>query len=366
MMHRIISVILLTFVAVSGAAGSSGTAGAGPKPDITLFGALGSAPGGASLYFSTREEFVPNGSIRILVKQGDGWQLAARVAEDEHLRTREIYLSTGKSTGDLVIRLEPEAPGASHLDSVTVDGCAPRGLDARLARKLSAADNDVVPFSDIAGVELRFAAGRKAKLAISARVEPAVLGTLPAAYPAANVHREVAAFSSFYTYRIGSRPWSPVVDGSLSTEQLNAPLFRESLPLGSGHPESPTYGWIGDDGRYLYAALDTTADNTLDPGKDYARLHLKTAAGIRTFEVTTNLVTWGRSGFEYTDRVGWEHKVYEMAIPLDEIGAVAGSELELAFTVYGTLGTQIYWSTDPNGVDPDSGASGDTFTFTVK
>jgi hypothetical protein len=245
-------------------------------------------------------------------------------------------------------------------------GAAPSGLGERFARKLSGVDNDVVDLAEIEGVDLSFAADSSTRLAVTARIEPAVLGTEPAAYPAANVYRPVAEFRSFYRYRVGSLPWQPRIDGSLEGESLGMPLFAENLTLGSGHPESPTWAWVGDDGSTLYALLDVTSDNTLDGGADYARLHVKTPGGLRTFGVTTADTRWGRAGFEYTDRVGWEHKVYEIAVPLAEIGVVTGTELEIAFTMYGTVSTQLNFSTDVNGVDPDSAPSGSTFTFTVK
>jgi hypothetical protein len=336
------------------------------KPDLALFSVGTGDSGAAQLSFSTREEFKPNGFIRIMVLQDGTWQEAGRVQEDEHLRGRTVDLSSWRSSGDLVVRLEPVVPGASHLDTVTVDGKTPKGLDERLSRKLLSADNDIVDFAEIAGRDLVFAPGRQARLSITARAEPAVIGTDPAAYPAANVYRPVSAFQSFYRYRLGSRSWTPSIDGSLRNETLGKPLFSVNQPIGSGHPESPTWAWVGDDGTNLYALIDFTADNTLDGGKDYARMHVRTADGIRTFGVTAESERWGKAGFEYTDRVGWEHKVYEIAVPLSELGAVTGSDLDLAFTLYGTAATSISFATDPNGVDPDFAPSGSTFTFTVK
>jgi len=324
------------------------------------------ADAGASLSFSTREEFHPNGYLRILVLKGGSWQEAAQLAMDEHLRTRTVDLSSWLSGSGLALRLEPIGPGASHLDAVNVGGVSALGVDERLGRKLSAADNDVVDFAEVAGLDLAFAPGRGSRVSITARMEPAVIGTDPAAYPVDNLYRPASAFRSFYRYRVGSRPWTLRIDGSLESESLGTPLFRENLPLGSGHPESPTWAWVGDDGRNLYALVDFTADNTLDGGKDYARLHVKTADGVRTFGVTADDSRWGRAGFEYTDRVGWEHKVYEIAVPLSEIGGIAGADVDLAFTLYGTASViAIDFDTDLNGVDPDSGPSKTTFTFTV-
>jgi hypothetical protein len=57
--------------------------------------------------------------------------------------------------------------------------------------------------------------------------------------------------------------------------------------------------------------------------------------------------------------------VYEMAIPFAEIGAAPGGKVALAFAVYGTANIQIAFAGDPDGVDPDAGPSGTTFTFIV-
>jgi len=78
---------------------------------------------------------------------------------------------------------------------------------------------------------------------------------------------------------------------------------------------------------------------------------------------------WGKPGFTYTERIGWQHKVYEFAIPLNEIGMnmESGHPLELAFAAYGTCGPDLesVAPADLNGVSPDSGDSGTTFVFSV-
>jgi hypothetical protein len=364
-LRRVFLVPALVLAAAAAWAAQSGAAPTGAGAGTVDAGAA--ASGGASLSYSTREAFEPNGFIRILVRKDGAWLEAARVAADEHLRSRVVDLSSWLSSPELVVRLEPSGPGASHLDEVLVEGGAPRGLDDRLARKLSGADNDVVDLAEVAGKDLAFPAGLRARLALTARIEPGSLGTEPVAFPGANTYRPAAAFVSFYRYRPGSNRLAPVIDGSLREERLGSPFFRETFPSGTGHPDSPTWAWVGDDGRTLYALLDVTADNTLDAGKDYARLHLRTPGGVRTYEVSSRDGPWGRSGFEYTDRVGWEHKVYEIAVPLAELAVGRAGDLDLAFTVYGTFGPPtIGWDADSNGVDPDSGASGTTFTFTVK
>jgi len=328
--------------------------------DPRLFGAH-AGRGKPALFFSVREEFVPNGSVRVLAARGSTWRVVAEVAADEHLRSREIDIPAGFGHR---LKLEVVPTGAvAHLDTVLVSGRPPRGLDGRLARKLAAADNDIVPLSELTNTPLAF--GRGSRLTIAARIEPAVPSVEPVVYPTTNTYKPVTPASEFYRYQVGSTAMALRADGSLKGEGLGEPLFHESFVIGSGHPRSATYGWVGDDGRFLYVALDFTADNTSDPGKDYGALLVRTANGVRELRVTSADTRWGQGGFEYTPRVGWEHKVYEFAVPLEELGLRPGDEASLAFALYGTASAYVWFSVDPDGVDPNPGTAGMDFTFYV-
>lgn len=52
-------------------------------------------------------------------------------------------------------------------------------------------------------------------------------------------------------------------------------------------------------------------------------------------------IMWGKPSFIYTDKVAYQHKVYEFSIPLSELGVSSGDEdkdLLIAFSAYGTAG----------------------------
>ncbi|MGQ9696132.1 MAG: CFI-box-CTERM domain-containing protein [Thermodesulfobacteriota bacterium] len=66
---------------------------------------------------------------------------------------------------------------------------------------------------------------------------------------------------------------------------------------------------------------------------------MKTPSGIKEFKVSTNETKWGKPYFTYTDKVPYQHKVYEFALPLKEIGmgsAEKKNNILLAFSAYGT------------------------------
>jgi hypothetical protein len=357
-------IFVVSMLAVSASADVSTRADT--RPDPRLFGAYVRTSSRPALYYSTREEFKPHGRVLVQVQTPSGWAPAGEIQEDQFLRAQSIDLSRWARSGEVTVQLLVEAPGAAHVDSLLVDGNLPLGLDARLTRKLGKTDNDIVPYSEVAGRPLTFKGGAESTLTIVGRIEAAVIGTEPIVFPLSNVYKKADEYSDFYNYTIGSHRWSPIIDGSLNGERLGDPLFKGVFPLGSGHPESPIYGWIGDDGKYFYATMDVTGDNTEDGTKDYAKVFAKTPNGIREFKITTAEKKWGKAGFEYTDKVGWEHKVYEFAIPLSEMAPAGHDKLELAFAAYGTLSIiDLTLAPDPNGVDPDAGSSGTTFTFTV-
>jgi len=41
---------------------------------------------------------------------------------------------------------------------------------------------------------------------------------------------------------------------------------------------------------------------------------------LREFKVSVPETQWGNATFTYTDKVSYQHKVYDLAIPLKEIG----------------------------------------------
>ena len=324
------------------------------------------------LNFSVKETFTPNGNFEVAIYQAGQWRPVGELPADKHLRSQELELSQWPDSGSVRLRVRHNGKTAAHIDSLLLAGNAPtRASDDALA-KVAARDNDVVDASGMT-LEVEFKPSsvpqpKPVVLELTARIEPENLDETPFHYPVDNMYKSMSSESSFYTYMPGSNQRKLTLDGDLQRENLKKPFFAEYYPVGSGHPQGTTYGWVYDDGHNLLVAIDVTADNTRDGGKDYAKVYVNAASGLKVFKVTVEETQWGKPGFTYTDRVGWQHKVYELAIPFEELGEFVGNGrgLQLAFAVYGTVGPQIdFATTDPNGVDPDNGPAGTTFNFIV-
>jgi hypothetical protein len=325
----------------------------------------------ARLDVSIKEKFSPNGSFVVFIFRKGRWERAGELYADRHYRNMKLdmkRLARGKITR---LRLEQNGGGAAHIDSLFLAGSPPVKAPDDLMFKISRTDYDVIDASN-KSYEFEFDTGsspwkKPPALELYARIEPEEIKEIPFQYPLDNMFKTMSETSAYYSYRAGENPGKLTLDGELSEENLGTPFFSEYYPVGSGHPQGATYGWVCDDGNYLYVALDVTGDNTSDGGKDYTKVYVNTPSGIRVFKVTARETRWGRPGFSYTDRVIWQHKVYEYAIPFEELGASArsGEPLLLAFAAYGTLAPTEINKVNATGVDPDTGPSGTTFTFTV-
>ncbi|HHV71592.1 MAG TPA: hypothetical protein GXX38_03135 [Clostridia bacterium] len=204
--------------------------------------------------------------------------------------------------------------------------------------KLSRQDFDVLNL-DEKGLELDFPAGSTV-LTLVARIEAKVISKIPFQFPLENCYKTIGMDSAFYTYQLNSQPGKINVDGKIDEVKEITPFFAEYVYPGSGHPEGYIYNWVMNDEENLYVVFDVTPDNTMDGDKDYAKVYVKTAAGVKEFKVSVPETKWGQAAFIYTDKVGYQHKVYEFAIPLTEIGANQG-EIDLAFAAYGTMAPGI-------------------------
>ncbi len=290
----------------------------------------------------------PNGVFRVQVWREGHWVAAGDSAHSQFPAEGTVRLE-GLPPGEPVrIRIRTQGPGAAHLDAVLLDGQPPSAAQGAPLRKLVKADQDIAN-AEHRTIELTFPppAHDAAALTLLGRIEPKVLSKEPAKFPARNTWRPMTPQSEFYTYRLGSSPGRLTVDGRLGGERLGQPFFAEMVPSGSGHPNSTTYGWVRDDGKTLYVAIDLTPDNTADGNEDYTQVLALVAGRVKEFKVTEAERRWGRSGFTYTDKVAWQHRTYEFAIPLAELdaaGAPAGTPLRLAFAAYGTYsaGSLIY------------------------
>ena len=126
---------------------------------------------------------------------------------------------------------------------------------------------------------------------------------------------------------------SITVDGLL--EEPTRPDFSAFWMPSSPHPDGYTFGWLHSDGEYLYAAVAVTVDNTPDE-EDWGAIYVMVNGELEEFRVSGNATKWGAPGFQYTSSVPYEHRIYEFAIPLSEINASIGDELQYGFGSYGT------------------------------
>jgi len=292
---------------------------------------------------------VPEGSFSVSIWRGDdaghgAWQAVGQLGADKYNRTQLLVLRD-LPAGALRVRVEKSGGGGAHLDALLLNGAPPRAVSGAPLAKLARADEDISD-ADVGPIEAEFnaAAGpsrQSAILTLAGRIEPEVLSREPVKFPVRNGRQEITPQSAFFDYTLGSRPGALSPDGELRGERLGEPLFYGWSPNGSGHPNSMIYGWAQDDGETLFVALDFTGDNTYDGGVDYAKVYVNLPDGVREFKLTVPDQRWGRPGFTYTDRVDWEHKVYEFAIPLRELGLdpaqAQGKLLPLAFALYGTF-----------------------------
>ena len=131
----------------------------------------------------------------------------------------------------------------------------------------------------------------------------------PFQFPMVNLFRPIDERAMFYSYKLTGA-------SRRGTDLYEKLLFKEYCRAGSGHPNGFTYGWVGDDAENLYVRLEFTPDNTLGGERDYAAVHVKTESGIKTYKVSALKRKLGNSEFTYTDKVDYQHKVYQFKIPL--------------------------------------------------
>ncbi|MFC1969795.1 hypothetical protein ACFLVV_01080 [Chloroflexota bacterium] len=142
-----------------------------------------------------------------------------------------------------------------------------------------------------------------------------------------------------------------VNDGGITAdgmmEESTEPAFSAFWKPSSPHPDGYTYGWLHCDEDYLYAAIEVTADNTPDE-EDWGALYVMVDGELKEFRVSCDEAKWGANGFQYTSSVSYEHRIYEFEIPLSEINAIIGDEIQYGFGCYGTVvGVQVLIQTVP-------------------
>jgi uncharacterized repeat protein (TIGR02543 family) len=299
----------------------------------------------------------PNGDFVISVERGGRWQEAGRLANDRFLREQTLDLAPWlQGERRARVRIRQTGGGAAHLDAVSLGGVAPLSAKGGELDKIGRCDNDLATATDRT-VELAFAvpAGSVPLLAVTGRIENKIISREPFQFPQQNTFRTISPSSSFYSYSLGSaapprrrfggREWLAEVGG-------RRPFFSALSQTGSGHPTGTTFGWVSNDERNLYVTIDFTPDNTYDNDKDYAKVYARGNGQVREFKVSVPERRWGKAHFTYTDKVAYQHKVYDFVIPLAGLPRNAEGGLDLSFAAYGTASPMenvtINLAYDPN------------------
>ena len=286
------------------------------------------------------DKLVPTGEYSIYVLKAGNWQKAGELGFDKFFREKEIDLGKYSSANEPIrLRIAQKGGGAAHIDSVFLNGNPPikvNDIDNGL-NKLSKKDFDVIDAFEKT-IEMTFPAGSKNSiLKMTARVEDTTISKTPFQFPYENIYKTIDEKSRFYTYKINNK--------TQSISFNEKPFFKVLSPTGSGHPSGFTYGWVWNDESNLYIKIDFTPDNTMDGNKDYAKVYIKTDNGIKEFRISEFDRKWGEVDFTYTDKVAYQHKLYNFRIPLEKAGINQmkdSSPLQLAFAAYGTASPGNY------------------------
>ena len=284
----------------------------------------------------------PAGEYVVYVFKGGEWKEAGVLSFNKFFHAETIDLSKFiAGHGNVKIRLVEKGGGAAHIDAVLLGDSAPvdvKGLHDILAlKKLGKKDFDVVDAFK-KSIEVTFLGGQSKVMSLTARVEGTRLSEVPFQFPLSNLYKKMTDSSEFYRYSLMTGQ-APGKDDRV--DMSRKPFFKAYSVTGTGHPSGYTYGWVQNDDKNLYVTIDFTPDDTMDGAKDYSKVYVKTREGLKDFKVSVPETKWGSPEFTYTDKVAYQHKVYDFKIPLKELGlkdAKKKDELQLAFAAYGTAG----------------------------
>ena len=287
-------------------------------------------------------EIGKNGTFSVQVWRDGEWKDAGSLAFNRFFLEERLDLSAFvPQEGSIRIRLTEKGGGAAHIDSIMLGDKSPTqvlDVDDGL-RKLARKDFDVIDAFD-KSIELTFNGHVKKKvLSLTARIEEPIIAKNPFQFPEDNLFRDMDSSAHFYPYKINSRKGPISLDGHLDEVIYHSPFFKEYSATATGHPSGYTYGWVWNDDNNLYVAIDFTPDDTIDGDKDYAKVYVKTVSAVKEFKVSVPETKWGVPGFTYTDKVPYQHKVYEFQIPMTELNVENMNQetpLSLAFAAYGT------------------------------
>lgn len=301
-----------------------------------------------------------NGELTLWLANNNQMHKLGILAYDQNTASKNMDISRHNLSGKVTLVITHKGNSAAHIDAVLVDNQGPVSVDGtsenkELAiKKLSQVNNDLIDAYN-RRLQLDFFLLKPAKtITLAARIEPAQLSRFPFTFPLDNLYSPITTGSVFYEYLIDSH------EGKIGIDQVSdsvKPFFKVFSEAGSGHPSEFTYGWVSNDEQNLYVTIDFSGDNTMDrDGKDYAKVHINTTEGIKTFPLTHEKQKWGKSKFTYTASNSFQHRVYEFVIPFWALGADLTQKIKIAFEAYGTLAPPplpVYLPDHVDPVDPD-------------
>jgi len=275
------------------------------------------------------------GSFFISVFRDGEWQLQGELSFTDY---ETLQLPLSNDAGQLKLRLVQEGHDAAYVDHVIVQKY---GIPYLPTSAINIDGTDVL--AKILSPEYDVCNGWKSTLEIVWDSAPENATLIMRAMEEDLGERHGAPL--YYPWPFEHRTLSNLlinnggitVDGLL--EEHTVPDFSVFWQPSSPHPDGYTYGWIHCDNKYLYAAVEVTVDNTADEG-DWGALYVMVNGKLKEFRISEDQ-TWGVRGFGYTSSVPYEHRIYEFKIPLSEINATVGSEIQYIFGAYGTAAVQL-------------------------
>jgi hypothetical protein len=295
-----------------------------------------------------------NGNYVVSVKSGDKWNEIGSLKFGKNQSKQTLNIGCYLTGDGIIVKLSQDGGGAAYLDAVLLDNAPSVDVidnTEKILNKLSKEDLDITPVGE-EGVVLKFDKGISSVLTVVGRIEPVVIGKEPLQFPSENNYKSKDKIEDFYSYTLGSNIGTIKVDGVLDEVKNLEPFVKEFRVPGSGHPAGDTYFWVMNDNENLYVNIDVTPDNTFDGNKDYAKVYIKIDDNIKEFKVSVPETLYGNTNFTYTDKVVYEHKVYEFAIPLCEMDNNK-KDISLAFVVYGTASMPTDFYTPDLAYDAD-------------
>jgi hypothetical protein len=272
------------------------------------------------------------GSFFVSVLKDGGWQLQGKLSYSDY-ETLQIPLNNDAS--QLKVRLVQKGHDSAYIDYVTAQK---NGLAILPVSAVDIDDNADI-LTKILSPDYDVCNGwrRTIEVAWDSAPENAVLVMRAMEEDLGEGHGAPMYYPWPYEHR--SLSYLLVDDGGITIDGLlkeyTEPDFYVFWQPYSPHPDGYTFGWIHCDNDYLYAAVEVTGDNTADAG-DWGALYIVVDGRQKEFRISDDQ-TWGVRGFQYTSAVLYEHRIYEFKIPLSEIDAVVGDEIQYIFGAYGTF-----------------------------